>query len=98
MADDLRRRVEEALRRYNEFHAPEAVAELVELAGDVAVVRFSGSFCRTCGVYDYFEDLLGYITGEVLGFAAVPEGFLVRFRLKGDEARGCAGEGAHVTS
>lgn len=81
MAGTLREAVEEALQRYNAFRAPEARAELLELSGNVATVRFTGSFCRTCGVYDYFEDLLGYIPGEILGFEAVPEGFHVRFRF-----------------
>lgn len=82
MEGSLKERVEEALAQYNAFRAPEAVAELVELVGDVVTVRFSGSFCRTCGVYDYFEDLLGYLDGEILGFEAVPEGFLVRYRFR----------------
>lgn len=82
--DLLRRKVEEALTRYNEFRAPEARAELVELVGDMATVRFTGTFCRTCGVYDYFEDLLGYLEGDILGFEAIPEGFLVRYRLRRD--------------
>ncbi len=81
MEGRLQEKVKEALARYNEWRAPEAVAELVELKDDVATIRFTGTFCRTCGVYDYFEDLLGYVGGEILGFDALPEGFLVRFRL-----------------
>ncbi|MCS7216840.1 MAG: hypothetical protein NZ924_04050 [Candidatus Bipolaricaulota bacterium] len=81
MEERLRKAVEEAIARYNAGRAPEAVAELLDLQGDEARVRFTGTFCRTCGVYDYFEDLLGYIAGEILGFEPVPEGFVVRFRF-----------------
>lgn len=90
---DLREELEKALVRYNELRAPEAVAELVELAGDIAVIRFTGSFCRTCGVYDYFEDLLGYIPGEILGFEGTEGGFFVRYRLGGAAAPRAVEEG-----
>ncbi len=48
----------EALREYNRYHAPEAEARLVEISGDRIVVEFTGSFCATCGFYDYFDDLV----------------------------------------
>ncbi len=78
---DLEQELGKALARYNELRAPEAVAELLELSGEEALIRFKGSFCHTCGVYDYFEDLLGYIEGEILSVEEGPEGFLVRFRF-----------------
>ncbi|MFN3347079.1 MAG: hypothetical protein ACK42E_04650 [Candidatus Bipolaricaulaceae bacterium] len=80
--------LEEALARYNEFRAPEAVAELVAVEGDVAKVRITGSFCKTCGAYDYMEDLLGYIEGEILHFEPIPAGFLVHYRIRSAERAG----------
>lgn len=82
MEEQLRDALKEAIARYNEFRAPEAVAELVEMEGDVAKVKITGSFCKTCGAYDYMEDLLGYIDGEVLDFVPIPAGFLVRYRIR----------------
>ncbi len=85
MEERVREALEEALARYNAFRAPEAVAELVELDGDVAKVKITGSFCKTCGVYDYMEDLLGYIEGEILEFEPISAGFLVHYRLRPKE-------------
>jgi len=78
---NLKEAVVQAIARYNEGRAPEAVAELVGWEGEVATVKFTGTFCKTCGVYDYFEDLLGYLPGEILGFEPIADGFLVRFRF-----------------
>lgn len=49
---------------YNKRRAPEASAELLEVKGDVIVVKFSGSFCMWCGIYDWIEDLV-YVFKEV---------------------------------
>jgi len=59
-ATSLGARFEDALRTFNKYRSPEVVAELTSLEQDGRrfVVRFTGSFCRTCGFYDYFEDLI----------------------------------------
>jgi hypothetical protein len=46
-----------AIEEYNKYHAPEAVAKLIEAGGGHAAIALSGPFCRTCGLYDYFDDL-----------------------------------------
>lgn len=46
-----------ALTEFNKWHSSEAVAELVKLEGPSIVVELSGPFCRSCGIYDYFDDL-----------------------------------------
>lgn len=51
-------RVKRAIEEYNRYHAPEAEARLLEARGDSLVVEFRGSFCTTCGFYDYFDDLV----------------------------------------
>ena len=48
----------EAIEEFNKFRSPEAKAELLYIRGNVIVVKMSGTYCRSCGVYDYFEDLL----------------------------------------
>jgi len=50
-------KVLEAIKDFNEFRSPEATAELVSIENNRIVVRMSGTYCRTCGLYDYFEDL-----------------------------------------
>ena len=47
----------EAIEEYNRYRAPEAKAELISFNGASFKVRFIGSFCYTCGFYDYLEDL-----------------------------------------
>ena len=63
------------INTYNKYHAPEAVARLEKVESlnpenDLYLirVRFKGSFCATCGVRDWVEDL-AYL-GESLGIEA----------------------------
>lgn len=69
------------INTYNRYHSPEAVASLerVEVLnpdGNLYLirVRFKGSFCATCGVRDWVEDL-AYV-GESLGIEARLEEFV----------------------
>ncbi len=57
MVSEKRTAILSAVRRFNELRSPEATAELVYMEDDFIVVRFSGPFCYTCGLYDYFDDL-----------------------------------------
>jgi hypothetical protein len=58
--EGLRSRIEQALRIYNKYRNPEVEASLIRIAEDGAsfIMSFTGSFCKTCGLYDYFEDLI----------------------------------------
>ncbi len=63
------------INTYNRYHSPEAVASLEKVEAlnpddDLYLVRvrFKGSFCATCGVRDWVEDL-AYL-GESLGVEA----------------------------
>jgi len=55
---DLARRIREAVEEYNRYRAPEAVARIVSFDGEKLVVRIEGSFCETCGINDWVEDLV----------------------------------------
>jgi len=50
-------RIEDGVGRFNKYMSPEAVANLMDTKDGKIKVRLSGPFCRTCGVYDYFDDL-----------------------------------------
>lgn len=63
----VRDAVERTIRKYNRYRSPEATAELLELKGNRAVVKFSGPFCWTCGVTDYVEDFV-YELADVSDF------------------------------
>ena len=54
----IREAVEKAVENYNRYRSPEAAARILEVRGDSVLVEFSGSFCYTCGVYDWLEDLI----------------------------------------
>ena len=45
-----------AIAMYNRYHSPEATARLIGCKDDELLVEFGGSFCQTCGAYDYLED------------------------------------------
>lgn len=50
-------KVNDAIEEYNRYRAPEAKAKLLRIDKESIKVEFTGSFCRTCGFYDYFDDL-----------------------------------------
>lgn len=66
--------ISKAIERYNRYRSPEATAKLVKAGNGEFTVDFDGPFCRSCGVYDYFEDLiyglkdLSNIQAEITGF------------------------------
>ena len=47
-----------AIEEYNKYRSPEAKARLVKISRKEIVLDIEGSFCKTCGVYDYFEDFI----------------------------------------
>ena len=49
--------VELAIRRYNRYRGAESQAKLLKIMGDIVVVAFEGSFCETCGINDWVDDL-----------------------------------------
>ena len=75
------------VKEYNKHHSPEAKAEIVKISENEILVKFAGSFCRTCGVYDYFEDFV-YLLEENLikvRIAEIKEGkeeYIVKFEVE----------------
>ncbi len=79
--------VKKAIKEFNKYRSPEAVAELVDTRPDGFTVKFSGSFCMTCGFYDYFDDLAVILEGlgvksKVESVKENENGAVVRFSLK----------------
>ena len=56
--------IQRAIERFNRFRSPEAHAEFEAFDKKELIVLFSGAFCRTCGVLDYFEDLIIELDAE----------------------------------
>ena len=61
---EVYRLVARGLDLYNRYRAPEARATLLSFDGEKLVVRFEGSFCETCGINDWVEDLV-YVLRDV---------------------------------
>lgn len=54
----LRNALGEVVETYNRLHGIEAKARVVEIRDDGSVIiEFTGTFCHTCGVRDWVEDL-----------------------------------------
>ena len=89
----MRQRVREAIEEYNRYRSPEAAARLIAMNADAFQIEFTGSFCHTCGFYDYFDDyqLLLEERGvktEIVEVTEHEEGAVVAFRaLKEGEHR-----------
>ncbi|MGB9758802.1 MAG: N-glycosylase/DNA lyase [Thermoproteota archaeon] len=47
-----------AIKDFQKFHGKEVVAETLDIEDGKISVLFGGNICNTCGIYDYFEDLL----------------------------------------
>lgn len=46
-----------AINRYNMYRSKEANARLISIEGGKITVEFTGSFCYSCGFYDWIDDL-----------------------------------------
>lgn len=54
----FRKIIEEIVDLYNRLHGIEAQARIIEIKENGSIlVEFTGSFCHTCGVRDWVEDL-----------------------------------------
>ncbi len=78
--------IEEAIKEYNKYHSPEANAELVALHGKSFEVKFTGSFCVSCGFYDYFDDYTIVLDSkglktEIAEINEIEDGAIVKFEV-----------------
>jgi superoxide reductase len=46
----------EAIREFNKYRIPEIKADLACFEDKAFYIKFTGTFCETCGFYDYFDD------------------------------------------
>jgi len=78
----------ETAERYNRYRSPEAIINVLSVENSVIEVVLSGSFCRSCGVYDWIEDYkyeLIDLTGRQVDIIEVEqiddESYKVKFRI-----------------
>jgi hypothetical protein len=86
--------VESVCEEFNRLHDSEGQVRVVEWLGDGFVAEFVGSFCVTCGFYDYFEDFALMLAGRGVrvGIVRVDEfesgaRVVYRFLKEGEEQR-----------
>ena len=84
-------KIEAAILEYNRYRVYLVQAELRELDEPGFSVFFDGSFCETCGYYDYYEDLQVLLEDEyginsrIVDITHLEKGDLVRFSLFSDD-------------
>lgn len=89
MSEELLKSLDCALEEFNRLHGAEGQARVLLVEGERFRVEFKGSFCLTCGFYDYFEDF-AYILADCgvrAGVASVEEvegGAIVEYRVLGE--------------
>ena len=80
-------KVNASIHQYNKYRVNLVEAELKELDEEGFAVFFDGSFCETCGYYDYYEDLQVLLEDEygiysrIIDIRHLEKGDLVRFQL-----------------
>jgi len=86
--------VQRAIKDYNKFRRPEAKASLVKIGKNQLTIDLEGSFCRGCGVSDYFEDFIyelkryARVKINISSFEQTePEKFRVKYNVRLSEAK-----------
>ncbi|WP_290900185.1 GNAT family N-acetyltransferase [Ferroglobus sp.] len=77
-------KLKEEIEKFNRYRSPEAHAELLEFEKRRAKVLFTGPFCVSCGIYDYFEDVIVDLNAKVERFEEFEEGFVVTYLFNED--------------
>ena len=82
-------KVKAAIEEFNKYRSPEAVAKLIDVGEGFTVIGFSGPFCRSCGLYDYFDDLKIELEEKMGGPIEISkieggesEGYLITYRKR----------------
>lgn len=63
--EEFRSKITKAIARYNKYREPEAAAKLIDVRNNEIEIELRGSFCETCGFYDWIDDLRWEITDEI---------------------------------
>jgi len=57
MKNHLKSVINTSIKEFNKYRGAEIQAKLISSDKNTFTIRFCGSFCYTCGLVDYFEDL-----------------------------------------
>jgi len=90
--DSLQRKLGSAIGEYNRYRVNLVQAELRDQSETGFGVFFDGSFCETCGYYDYYDDLqvlledVYGVNSKIVEITHMEKGDLVWFQLLLDDA------------
>ncbi len=75
-----------AVSKYNKFRSSEVIAKILSVDEKLFEIEFNGPFCRTCGFYDYFEDMKVLLEDfalrvKITRIKEIFEGAVVRFEV-----------------
>ncbi len=81
------KKIRKALDEYNRYRGVEARAKLIFIDKDVMTLEFRGSFCETCGYYDWIEDMIYIleeysIESEIIEIREVDDGAIAKIKYK----------------
>ncbi len=79
--------LEAAIQSFNRYHSPEARAELYQTRNGVVIIKFIGHYCKSCGVYDWFDDLRiemerNGLIAEIKNIKEIENGHVVTFYIR----------------
>jgi superoxide reductase len=86
----MRNTIGKALNEYNKYRVPEIIAKLESIDEVSFHIKFSGSFCETCGYYDYFDDFMILLEDdfglktEIKEIIETIDGAVVKFQMLND--------------
>ncbi len=84
---NLEEKVNKAVKEFNKYRSPEAVAKLNKIKRNEIELKFTGGFCRSCGFYDYFEDFIIFlqeigVKSSIKEIKEIENGAIVKFSVK----------------
>ncbi len=81
------KKIRKALEEYNRYRGVEAEAKLISIDKDVVTLEFRGSFCETCGYYDWIEDIIYILEehslkSEIIEIKELDDGAIAKIKYK----------------
>lgn len=86
MDSQTKQLVKDAVNEFNRYHGVEATVKVIDWLENGLIAEFRGSFCLTCGFYDYFDDFLQLLESRgvkaaVLNITEQNDGAVVEYGL-----------------
>ena len=82
-----KKKITDAVNEFNKYHGKISKANLISINKNFFKIKFKGSFCHTCGFYDYFDDFRisleeNNLNADILNINEINEVAIVKFISK----------------